>query len=84
MRMAARYDVQKSAWLGRLEGRKPARAAAVRMLGTRNRQAAASAAAIYAAEESAAFVAEVRDLMTAGVACQPNFEIFPHVPQKKI
>ena len=70
MNMAARYDVQKSAWLGRLEVRKRARAAAVRLLGTRNRQAAAAgaaagAAAIYAAEESAAFVAEVRALMTA-------------------
>ena len=53
MNMAARYDVQKSAWLGRLEGRKRARAAAVRLLGTRNGQAAAAgAAAIYAAEES--------------------------------
>ena len=65
MRMAARYDVQKGAWLGKLEGRKRARAAAVRLLGTRNREAAAAgAAAIYAAEESAAFVAEVRNLMT--------------------
>ena len=52
-------DVQTSAWLGKFGGR----------LGTRNRQAAAAvSAAIYAAEtsseESAAFVAEVRSLMT--------------------
>ena len=66
MNMAASYDVQSSAWLGRLEGRKRARAAAVRLIGTRNRQAtAADAAAIHVAEESAAFVAEVRALLTA-------------------